>query len=481
MLLIALAYKHNNFRVHTLDTINKKIKYLSLSVFVLLVGVFTSHGYALDSNLAFKNADGYGKYTQGGRDGKIYIVNSLEDNPKNPAKGTLRHALKRKYKRTVVFNISGVIHIKEPIIVKSGFLTIAGQTSPGGITVAGAPVQVSDADHIIIRYMRFRLGTFKLAEDSMSVRNSRDIIIDHCSFSWSVDETASFYNNQRFTLQNSIVAASLNHSIHPKGRHGYGGIWGGNKASFINNVIAHHNSRTPRLNGSRLKPPYDEQFEFVEFSNNIIFNWGSNNVYGSENGRFNLINNIYKPGPASKVIQLVDLWYSPNITKSQAYISGNYFVGDEKITADNRLGVNYRTSKDAKRKNISMDDKRLSRVKLEPINGAVNSATINSTQKTYSTLIKEKNVGANFNANGMFLDNIDTQVLNQVDGSTPINGKGLINSELEMIKSWEEYERQFLGFPDIIDKNKDGINDRWAAKNPTNQHNINAYVNSITE
>ncbi|MDT0602524.1 pectate lyase family protein [Thalassotalea castellviae] len=449
------------------------------SLLYFLVSPLVCAESPIKKNLAFPSAQGFGQYAQGGKAGSVYIVNTLADNPENPIKGSLRHALKRKYARTIVFSVSGVIHLKAPIIIKSGYLTIAGQSSPGGITIAGAPIKVSNTEHVIIRYMRFRLGTFKLAEDSLSIRNSSDIIVDHCSFSWAVDEVASFYNNTRFTLQHSIIAYSLNDSIHPKGKHGYGGIWGGNQASFIYNVIANHNSRTPRINGHRLKPPYPQEFEFVEIANNVIFNWGSNNIYGSENGRFNLINNYYKPGKNSKAEQFIDIWFSPNLTIQQAFIHGNFYQGNSAFSEKNRLGVKYRTAKKSNKQNIPKGSPLLSSKALFPAEEPNYIHHFRSAKQAFETLIVNRDVGANRNANGEFIDNVDQLILQQISDEKQVKQAELIDHEFEMIISWDDYQKQFTHFAEIIDKNQDGISDVWANNNPNIRSNINNYLASL--
>ncbi|MDO6446419.1 hypothetical protein Q4493_11605 [Colwellia sp. 1_MG-2023] len=462
-----------------MKTLTTLVATISLLVWFISPVAYADH--FVKKNLAFPGAKGFGQYSQGGKGGDVYIVNTLADDPKNPLKGSLRYALKRKHPRTIVFSVSGVIHLKSPIIIKSGYLTIAGQSSPGGITIAGAPIKVSNTEHIIIRYMRFRLGTFGLAEDAMSVRDSSDVIIDHCSFSWAVDEVASFYNNTRFTLQHSIIAYSLNDSIHPKGKHGYGGIWGGNEASFLNNVIANHNSRTPRLNGHRLKPPYPQKFEFVEMANNVIYNWGSNNIYGSENGRFNLINNYYIPGKNSKAKQFIDLWYSPQLSKQQAYIKGNFYYSAAELTKNNHLGVMYRLAKKAKKKVISASNPLLSQTPLVPFQHPDYINHFESAEVSYKQLIDSHNVGANRNANGVFIDNIDQLILQQISTEKQQPQAKLINHEFELIKSWVDYQKQFTAFPNIKDKNQDGINDTWALSPQKNAKNIYRYLNSLTK
>ena len=416
------------------------------------------------TQLAFPGAKGFGQYSQGGVNGKLYIVDSLADNAKNPELGTLRYAIKQKHPRTIVFAVSGVIKLTAPLKIAHSYLTIAGQSSPGGITLVGAPVSISKAKHVIIRHMRFRLGTFGYAEDSLTVRDSEHIIIDHCSFSWSVDETATFYRNRHFTLQNSIIANSLNNSIHPKGKHGYGGIWGGANASFINNIIANHGSRTPRINGHRLKSQYLVEEEFVELANNIIFNWGHNNVYGSENGRFNLVNNYYKPGPASKITQIVDIWYSPLLTENQAFINGNYYEGNNRISQENWRGVNYRLNKKAKRTKSQPNSPWLSHTLLQPYKKTDSAfKPVLSAVSMFNQVLKSQNIGANRNANGTYVDSVDSYVYQQLGDEINIKNDGLINHEFESITSWQAYEKQFTQFSLITDNNKDGVDDSWFA------------------
>lgn len=257
---------------------------------------------------AFPGAEGHGRYVTGGRGGKIVHVTNLNDS----GTGSFREAVKSGNK-IIVFDVAGVIALKSDLKFADN-ITILGQTAPSpGITLRYYTVQPGSNN--IIRFLRIRRGQEKDINDGADAswqRNKTGIIFDHCSFSWSIDEVASFYDNNNFTMQWCTVAESLTNPGHSKGAHGYGGIWGGKLASFHHNFVAHLMNRGPRFNGARYgwtgytsnkeystyKWQNAVQAENVDFRNCVMYNAQGTCYGGPGGGQINIVNNYYKAGPS---------------------------------------------------------------------------------------------------------------------------------------------------------------------------------------
>ena len=295
----------------------------------------------LGTALAFPGAEGGGMYTTGGRGGRIIRVTNLNDS----GEGSLRAAVEATGARIVVFDVAGIIELQSQLKIRNGNLTIAGQTAPGdGICIKNYAT-VIEADNVIIRFVRFRLGdegpNAGDGEDAIWGRRHSDIILDHCSMSWSIDECASFYGNANFTMQWCILTESLRNSMHDKGNHGYGGIWGGENASFHHNMLANHDSRNPRFDHPEIyeNPSNPDRRGNVDYRNNAVYNWGSNSTYGGEGGHFNMVANYYRKGPASRdrryFIDANGIYTSSSTDYGYPYLylSGNYYYDYPDMTA----------------------------------------------------------------------------------------------------------------------------------------------------
>jgi len=426
--------------------------------------------------LAFPGAEGFGRFTTGGRGGKVYVVTNLQDSVTKPTEGSLRWALNKQGPRTIVFAVSGTIELKRPLSISKGDVTIAGQTAPGdGICIKDYVVTV-DADNVIIRYLRFRCGNLyatDASQDSFSGHRHKNVIIDHCSMSWSVDEAASFYDNENFTMQWCLISESLNNGGHPKGPHGYGGIWGGMGASFHHNLFASHTSRNPRFCGARYHEATKET-ELVDFRNNVIFNWGFNSSYGGEMGRQNMINNYYKPGPATKK-SVRGRILEPFDSLGVWYIDGNYVEGSRAISCDNWNG------------GVQGDFAGAGSIKAaKPFDFA--PVTTQRATKAYKLVVRA--AGANLPRR----DPVDTRILKET-----ISGKCTFGGEYGASTGIIDNAASVGGWPELKtynvkeDSDKDGMPDVWEKTkgldplNPEDRNNISdngytmleEYLNSI--
>jgi pectinesterase len=408
---------------------NIKMYRTFLKKYKILIAAFLLSLPVQAQQLAFPSAEGFGRYATGGRGGIVYTVTNLNDD----GEGSLRKGILKDGPRTIVFAVSGTIELERPLDINKGDLTIAGQTAPGqGITIKGYPVVIK-ADNIIIRYLRFRLGDAKeVVDDSFKGRDVKNVIIDHCSMSWGTDENASFYQNKDFTMQWCIISEALNNSIHAKGEHGYGGIWGGENVSFHHNLIASNNSRNPRFSGS--KTTENLEGELVDFRNNVIYNWGENSIYGGENGRYNIINNYFKPGPAtskSKKERILE----PYEPYGKFYVRGNFVEGSKQVTENNWNG------------GVQGDDPEAAR--------AAEAFDFNNNVETHDARtafdLVMKKAGASLKR-----DAVDIRIINETRSGKATNGNGIIDSQ-EQVGGWPELK----GGTAAKDTDGDGMPDAW--------------------
>ena len=323
---------------------------------------------------AFPGAEGAGMNTSGGRGTAavattVYEVTNLND---DNLPGSLRYALSATTTyRTVVFRVSGTIHLTSKLNIKAN-TTIAGQTAPGdGICLADYPVVIS-GDNVIVRYMRFRMGDKNQKkvdangnpvdgsgnDDAFGALGPNNLIVDHCSVSWSDDEALTIYRGDNLTIQWCMISEPLNYSYHFEAgdtgyeHHGYNGIQGGKHASIHHNLYAHAKNRNPRFSGISTYTPNTIGVENVDFYNNVIYNWGINTVYGGEGGNYNVMNNYYKYGPNTSSgvrYRICNPSFSgsmpnPTIPWGKWYVNGNYVDGSTQNTNNNWSGVEMGTS-----------------------------------------------------------------------------------------------------------------------------------------
>lgn len=453
--------------------------------------------------LAFPGAEGGGAYSFGGRGGKVYVVKNLNDS----GPGSLREACEQGGARIVVFNVAGIIRLKSPITVRAPYITIAGQSAPGdGICIAGESLWINTHD-VVIRYMRFRRGETDVLrrDDAIGGNGVGNIIIDHVSASWGLDENMSMYRHVyntedgkaiklptvNITIQNSIFSEALDTY-----NHSFGSTIGGLNSTFMRNLWANNISRNPSIG----------MYGDFGFVNNVVFNWWNRSADGGDNNSlYNFINNYYKPGPITPTDKPIGhRILKPESGRSQdkktfygkVYVNGNIVEGNERVTRDNwDGGVQIEDMPDAGRYTDSI------RVN-QPFPMA--KVSIVPAKEAYDYVLK--NVGASLPKR----DPVDTRIIETVKtgkifykegGKTDI-GKQYIKrrlpsdsykqgiiSDISQVGGYPEYK----GTP-YKDSDNDGMPDSWEAKNGLNPKsaadasldrnkdgysNIEEYLNSL--
>ncbi len=386
---------------------------------------------------AFPSAEGFGKYTIGGRGGRVIEVTNLND--KGP--GSLREACEARGPRTIVFRVSGTIALESELKVRNPYLTIAGQTAPGdGICIKNYQFNF-DTQHLIVRHMRFRPGDEKQKEQDAFGGGGDHILVDHCSVSWGIDETLSINKASNVTVQWCLVSESLTKSLHKKGAHGYGGLWGGPGGSFHHNILAHHSSRNPRASGN-------PDSGLLDLRNNVIYNWGFNSAYGGELWPRNWINNYYKYGPATSE-EVLDRIFLQKDPRGKMYCAGNFVWGFPAVSKDNwRGGVDFAPDGEATEQTLR-----------------VNTPYVVAPVKTQSAKRAFKRVLRQAGAS-LHRDAVDSRVLREIRTGTAQygetyggGGKGLINSQ-SAVGGWPELR----SLPAPEDSDHDGMPDAWERK-----------------
>ena len=504
-------------------------------VLIFLAAAFSCASAFADDVPAFPGAEGHGRYVTGGRGGTVVHVTNLNDS----GTGSLRNAVNGS-NRIVVFDVAGIIELKSDLVIKSN-ITIMGQTAPSpGITVRYRTVR-PNGNNIIIRFIRFRRGEEKDVNDGADAiwtRNYTGMILDHCSFSWSIDEIASFYDNRNFTMQWCTLGEALANPGHTKGEHSYGGIWGGKGASFHHNFLCHMQNRAPRFCGARYAwEGYDKtkyanpiQAEIVDFRNCVMYNWGNGNgcYGGTGGGQINIVNNYYKAGPgtANKTrVTQVSVATSSNAEgspymgyASRYYINGNYVTaasspanydwkgviydsglttidGERCIPDDNHLyGENVTYYKNSAGKDFV-------RVKMDsPVE--TGTVTTHTAENAYAKVLAY--CGAS-----LYRDNVDTRYMDEAaNGTTTYTGSATKTGDgktvqhrpgiIDYVKDQGEYVLESSSRPDGFDTDNDGMPDAWETANGLNPNdasdaktytldskgwytNIEVYANSLVE
>jgi len=400
---------------------------------------------------AFPGAEGAGAITAGGRGGRVFVVTSLDDH----GPGTLRHALEAEGPRTVVFGVAGLITLESPLDINHPFLTLAGQSAPGdGVCIRGQSIHINTND-VIIRYVRFRRGNLKVRDDALGGNPVGNLIIDHVSASWGLDENLSLYRYmkevpggpaRKLPVENLTIQWSISSEALDRNNHAFGGTWGGQGCSFHHNLFASNTGRNPSIG---MGGGFD-------FRNNVLFNWKHRTIDGGDgSSRVNLVANYFKPGPATqgllrhRICKLEPR--SPRVDHpgcGKWYITGNYVAGSPSATADNWAGgVQYEEARYDK--SILIPKATEAEVRSnEPLPAP--AITQQEAEQAYERVL------AHAGASLPHRDPVDLRVIESVRTGRPTFQDGILDSPAD-VGGWPEYRAGAVE----ADKDADGMADSW--------------------
>jgi pectate lyase len=383
---------------------------------------------------AFPGAEGFGAQTAGGRGGAVYEVTNLND----VGPGSLRDAVSAGH-RTVVFRVAGNIDLQRPLIVTAPNITIAGQTAPGdGICLRNATFAVRSHD-VVVRYLRCRFGDLSGREaDALDIDNgARNVILDHCSATWSVDEALSLAGNvSNVTVQWCLIAEALNHSVHVKGDHGYGSLSRANgPVTWHHNLWAHNNARNPRLGDNYGRPPYPT----FDVRNNVMYNYGGT-CSGLTQGvlKVNYVANYIRPGPSSKTTHPIRVGGPSDLL---FYIRDNVFEGNDRLTGENSLFFDP----------VEINGKRQVQTVSDPFTAPY--VQTQSAAEAYRAVL------AAAGASRPVRDAADARIVNEVR-----QRKGSIIDSQKQVGGWPELKSS----PAPADSDHDGMPDAWETRHRLN-------------
>lgn len=377
---------------------------------------------------AFPGAEGFGAATPGGRGGKVIAVTNLnEDGP-----GSLRAACEAEGPRIVIFRVSGIITLRKKLIVRNPYLTIAGQTAPGdGICLRNFTFVIATHD-VVVRYLRSRLGDVTAQEDDSITlaAGARNVILDHCSATWSTDEALSLAGNvSNVTVQWCLIAEALNHSKHAKGPHGYGSLSRANgPVTWHHNLWAHNNSRNPRLGDNYGRPPYPT----FDVRNNVIYDYGEV-ASGLTQGKLkvNYVGNYIRPGPSSRVTTPIHVGGPSELS---FYLKDNVFEGNDELTRDNSKFLDP----------VLIDGKRQVEIVTEGF--AAPLVRRESAREAFEAVLRA--VGASLSQR----DSVDARIVNEVRQRS-----GSIIDSQSQVGGWPELKSA----TPPPDTDGDGMPDKW--------------------